>query len=112
MFAEVIKVDAKGRITIPAYVRILLDVNEGSKVLMSVDEEKGTIILRAFSEKWIRCTGTMSKDELIDIIGKSKIVNIKCISDTTNIDVYRCDIIVESRGDIGKAFKGLQCFNE
>ncbi|MEM1644368.1 MAG: AbrB/MazE/SpoVT family DNA-binding domain-containing protein [Ignisphaera sp.] len=110
VFTEVIKVDAKGRITIPAYVRLLLDVNEGSKVLMSVDEEKGAIILRAFHEKWIKCTGTMSKDELIDIISKLRIVNIKCVSDISDIDVYRCDIIVESSRNIDRIFKGLQCF--
>uniref|UniRef100_A0A7C4NM58 AbrB/MazE/SpoVT family DNA-binding domain-containing protein n=1 Tax=Ignisphaera aggregans TaxID=334771 RepID=A0A7C4NM58_9CREN len=112
VFTEVIKVDAKGRITIPAYVRLLFDVDEGSKILMSVDEEKGAIILRTFHEKWVRCTGTMGKEELIDIISKSNVISIKCVSDIANIGIYRCDLIAEIVEGMNEVHRGLQCLDE
>lgn len=112
VFTEIIRVDAKGRITIPAYVRLLLDVDEGSKVLMSVDEEKGSIIIRTFHEKWVRCTGTIGKEELIGIIRESNVISIKCVSDIANAGIYRCDLIVESMEGMNKGLKGLQCLDE
>jgi len=113
LIAEVVKVDAKGRITIPAYVRLLLNVDEGSKVLMHVDEERGVITLRSFQEKWVRCRGTLDRNELAALISRFKIVSLRCVNEAPGADdIYRCDLILESPSDIIEQSKNIYCFKD
>lgn len=112
MITEIVKVDAKGRITIPAYIRLLLNVDEGGKVLMSIDEEKGIIVLRAFQDQWMRCTGILSRNDLLTLMTNTKIVSIKCASDIDNIDMYKCDIVVAGDVRTHKLFEKLSCYRD
>lgn len=110
MITEVVKVDAKGRITIPAYVRLLLNVDEGSKIVLNVDEDKGVMVMRTFREDWVRCEGVISKQELVKILNEVKVIVIKCFD--SGLDEYRCDIVLEVKDSLKKVLGNLRCFND
>lgn len=112
MYAEVVKVDGKGRITIPSYVRLLLNVDEGSKVLMSVDEVRGTITLRVFQKGWVRCFDTLNRDELAELILKATVISFKCTSNAPNGESYECDMVIDSGSSHRDILKRINCFNE
>lgn len=109
MYTEIVRIDAKGRITIPSYIRLLLDLNEGSEILMDIDEDKGMIVLRAFRKEWIKCSGVLRKDDLIEIVMKTRVINIKCISNLDDGDVYKCNIVLESNGIPSNLIKNMHC---
>ncbi len=48
---ELVKVDSKGRITIPMIIREALDIHEGMTVLLIADKEKKEIILSPVPER-------------------------------------------------------------
>lgn len=112
MRTEVLKIDSKGRITIPSYVRLLLDVEEGGKILMQIDEVRGLIVLRAFHKNWSRCRGLIARHALFELLSRARVVSVSCIADLTNSDLYRCDIIVEGKEGMETALKDMRCVND
>mgnify|MGYP001772961550 CR=1 FL=1 len=112
MRSEVVKVDAKGRITIPSYVRLLLNVDEGSRVIMDIDELRGIIVLRTIDSEWMRCRGTMTKSEVAELMaGTTVVYSISCSSRDENVGLYECDIIVGSGKGIEKVVSKMKCFS-
>ncbi|MCC6055071.1 MAG: AbrB/MazE/SpoVT family DNA-binding domain-containing protein, partial [Desulfurococcaceae archaeon] len=40
MYSDVVKIDSKGRITIPSAIRLLLNMEEGDKMVLLFDEDE------------------------------------------------------------------------
>lgn len=111
MYTEIVKIDAKGRITIPSHIRLLLNFDEGRRIFMNVDEAKGIIILRAFNKKWFQCDGVLMKDQLIEIMAKAKIISIKCVNEIDNDNMYKCNIVLEYDKSLDKTLANIHCFD-
>ncbi|MEM4942854.1 MAG: AbrB/MazE/SpoVT family DNA-binding domain-containing protein, partial [Ignisphaera sp.] len=111
---EVVKIDGKGRITIPSYARLILDISEGSSVVMNVDEDRKVIEIRTLRDKAIDCLGIITKDDLIRLINKTDIISIKCICvDVQNCSLYRCSILMKNSNNVIQAIdnftKSVNC---
>jgi AbrB family looped-hinge helix DNA binding protein len=112
VISEVVKVDAKGRITIPAYVRLLLNIDNGGRVLMNVDEDKGVIMLKVFQENWTRCWGVLTKRELVKLFNEAKVIASRCFVLEGKHDEYRCDMVIEGKEVLGEVLGKLNCFSD
>lgn len=115
MYTEIVKVDAKGRITIPAYVRLLLNVDEGSRIVLNVDEDRGVLMLKVFRENWVKCEGVVNKSELVKILNNLKVISVKCFNLENEVNEYRCDMVLELEKIKNKHLdgipEGLNCYN-
>ncbi|MCI4435976.1 MAG: AbrB/MazE/SpoVT family DNA-binding domain-containing protein [Ignisphaera sp.] len=99
MYTEIVKVDAKGRVTIPSSVRLLLDIEEGDQLLLIVDEEHHAIKLQAFKNDSIVICKMMINAKSINEIFSSlanKIINFSCLCIDEACEAYRCKLVVPS----------------
>lgn len=101
MYTEVVKIDIKGRITIPSYARILLDINEGSNVIMNIDEDRRIIEIKPIIGKLTKCMiNSVNKNEFIRLFNEiDGIVSVKCVYENNNHDIYRCEILISNFND-------------
>ncbi len=83
MYVEVLRVDSKGRITIPAYMRLVLGIEPNSKVVAILDEERKVIELRVTEPGALFLCVSESVDvsELEALVHEyaSKLVSINCV---------------------------------
>jgi AbrB family looped-hinge helix DNA binding protein len=112
LITEVVKVDAKGRITIPAYIRLLLNIDDNGKILLKVDEDRGVITLRVFQENWIKCHGKLNKQELAKILNEVKVIALKCLSSENKFNEYRCDLVIDGKSSSEELLGNLNCFGD
>ncbi|MDK6027965.1 AbrB/MazE/SpoVT family DNA-binding domain-containing protein [Ignisphaera sp. 4213-co] len=112
MYADIVKVDVKGRITIPSALRLLLNIEEGDKLIILFDEDLQKIeIVSAKSSDLTLCTITSSLNkvlELLTAIGNNLIaMNCRCIDASCNR--YRCKLIISKNWFKMEKPKDLQC---
>lgn len=112
MYTEVVKIDAKGRITIPSYIRLLLNVDEGGKILMHVDEIRGMIMIRTFREEWARCKGILAKNDVVELMSRANIISINCVNEFSNREQFRCEIIAEGDSIPRDIAENIMCFSK
>ena len=101
MYTEIVKVDAKGRVTIPSSVRLLLGIEEGDQLLLIVDEEHHTIKLQTFKNGSIVICKMMINAKSINEIFSSlanKIISFSCLCIDRACEAYRCRLVVP--GDV------------
>jgi len=87
-----VKIDQKGRITLPSVIRILSGLNEGSEVLLIYDEGRVTIELIPIEDEIAECN-VVGSSELLILLSKFKIVSLSCVS-TSLGGVMHCDVKV------------------
>lgn len=64
------KVDSKGRITIPATLRLVLGIEEGSRLLLVADPDKMKIEIRIVPQNIVVEKRVINENELIDFLSK------------------------------------------
>ncbi len=96
MYVEVVKVDPKGRVTIPSYMRIVLGIESGSRVVLALDEERKVIEIRLVEPgPLFHCTNDSVKIDEIEYILKEygkNIVHVTCIS--RDNEHHTCRVLV------------------
>ncbi|MEM1541321.1 MAG: hypothetical protein QW101_02180 [Ignisphaera sp.] len=101
MYIEVVKIDGKGRITIPSYARLILDISEGSNVIMNVDEDRKVIEIRMLRDKVIECLGIITRDDMVRLISGVDLISVKCVcEDIQNCSLYRCNILLKNPDNV------------
>jgi len=90
---QTVKIDQKGRITLPSAVRILAGLDEGSEVLLVYDEGRVIIELVPVEDEIVECDVVGGAGELLVLLSKFRIVSLSCIS-TASKGVMHCDVKV------------------
>ncbi|MEM2221151.1 MAG: AbrB/MazE/SpoVT family DNA-binding domain-containing protein [Ignisphaera sp.] len=100
MFSEVVKVDSKGRITIPATLRLLLNISDGEKLILVFDEDSNKIELHLSKpNRTLFCSGVISRDTLLRLLKEYNMDIISCRCRDNHCDFYHCKIFVELSKD-------------
>ncbi|MEM0026835.1 MAG: AbrB/MazE/SpoVT family DNA-binding domain-containing protein [Ignisphaera sp.] len=112
MHADVVKVDSKGRITIPSTLRLLLDIEEGDKLILLFDEDTQKIeILGPGSNNPVICIAVNPLKNMLDIISDigNDLIAITCRRIDEEHGEYKCKIVLNKKAlELGKT-KGLKC---
>ena len=104
MYVEILKVDGKGRITIPSYMRIALGIEPNSRVILALDEERKVIEVRICEPGTLfTCIGEgIGMEDLETVIKeyRDKIVAISCakVSDKATCKLLVKDEPIEIEG--------------
>ncbi len=110
-FHENVKIDSKGRITIPAYIRLALGIESGDKLLLIAYPDRGSIEIRKIYEDAFSCSGTIGINDFIALLRTLSTNNIKIYAITCTVsgdgEEYRCSLVVSS--DISANTRGLYC---
>lgn len=113
MFSEVVKVDGKGRITIPAALRLLLDINDGEKLVLVYDENSDKIEIHLSRRgSSIFCSDIVSRGALLELLEKFRVNAISCRCRDHQCAFYHCKIIIsidEKEGIFSKALPNIKC---
>ncbi len=111
MIMETVKVDSKGRITIPASIRLLLDINDGDTILLSVDEDSYRIELKIFKNNTLYlCKGQLDRQILLEMLKKLKIVSLKCRCIDDECQQYKCETYIDMIQKDNLNISGMNCF--
>ena len=99
MYVEIARIDAKGRITIPSYMRLVMGLESGSRVFMVYDEDRGVIEIRLVKPgELFLCTsefvGVEDLKKLLDEYGLH-IQTISCIRSNDG-DGLKCRVLVDT----------------
>lgn len=70
MYEEIVKVDSKGRITIPATLRLVLGIEEGSKLLLVADPDNMKIEIKVVPQNIVFEKRVINENELINFLSK------------------------------------------
>jgi len=93
---EIVRVDQKGRITIPAYARILLGLDPGDRVLMHVDPDRLTISLTLIPKDTpvYRCSMEGDLSSVLAAINAvmNSIVAISCVRTSIQAKNVKCSV--------------------
>jgi len=93
---EIVKVDQKGRITIPAYARILLGLDPGDRVMLHVDPDRLTINMTLLprDSPIYKCVAEVSERDLVNIVSNliTSILALNCIRPSTQSRDLKCTI--------------------
>jgi AbrB family looped-hinge helix DNA binding protein len=114
MFSEIVKLDSKGRVTIPATLRLLLDIKEGEKLVLIFNEDGNKIeIYLPKINNTLLCDDEISKDILLELLRKFKVNAFKCRCIDNHCDVYRCKIFIEldEHDESIKKFLDIKCMD-
>lgn len=101
MIGELVKVDLKGRITIPATIRLLANINEGDSLLLTYDELSHKIVIHVMGEgEFMFCSGSLGSELLVSVIksGGASWFTCKRAGETFN-----CKLIM--RRELGESFR-------
>ncbi|ADM27000.1 transcriptional regulator, AbrB family [Ignisphaera aggregans DSM 17230] len=112
MIMETVKVDSKGRITIPASIRLLLDINDGDTILLSIDEDNYRIELKIFKNNTLYlCKGQLDRQTLLEMLEKLKVVSLKCRCIDDECQQYRCESYIDTTQRNNLDIDGMNCFS-
>ncbi len=113
MFSDVVKVDSKGRITIPAALRLLLNISDGEKLILIFDENSNKIEIRLPKPgNTLMCNDVIDKNTLLEIIKKFNANIISCRCKDDHCSLYYCRIFIElndNKNEFIKRFPGVRC---
>jgi len=70
LYEEIVKVDSKGRITIPATLRLILGIEEGSKLLLIADPDSMKIEIKVVPQNIVIEKRVVNENELIEFLSK------------------------------------------
>ena len=103
---EKVKVDFKGRITIPLYIREILGLFEGSSVIIEADPDSRTLKITPleyrgsiyYLEVWLENISSLDKiiPDILSINGVNEILDLKCIK---YLKGYKCMFTVSMDPD-------------
>lgn len=96
---EVVKVDSKGRITIPLTIREALDIHEGMTVLLIADREKKEIILSPVPKRAQLVELSIEVEDRPGVLAEIA----KELADK-GIDIIATRCIVIRRGELGECY--------
>jgi len=96
---EVVKVDSKGRITIPLTIREALDIHEGMTVLLIADREKKEIILSPVPERAQLVELNIEVEDRPGVLAEIA----RELADK-GIDIIATRCIVIRRGELGECY--------
>lgn len=112
MYADVVRVDSKGRITIPSTLRLLLNIEEGDQLVLLFDENTQKIeILGPGANNPVVCVTADSLENVLDIISNigNDLIGVTCRRVGEEHGEYKCKIVINKKAlESGKA-KGLKC---
>ncbi|ABN70058.1 transcriptional regulator, AbrB family [Staphylothermus marinus F1] len=96
---EIVKVDSKGRITIPLTIREALDIREGMTVLLIADKEKKEIIVSPIPERAKLVELSIRVEDRPGVLAELT----RELADR-GIDIIATKCIVLKRGEIGECY--------
>ncbi len=96
---ELVKVDSKGRITIPLTIREALDIHEGMSVLLIADREKKEILLSPVPERAKLAELSLSVEDRPGVLAEIT----KVLADK-GIDIIATKCVVIRRGELGECY--------
>ncbi|MEL9940080.1 MAG: AbrB/MazE/SpoVT family DNA-binding domain-containing protein [Ignisphaera sp.] len=112
MYADVVRVDSKGRITIPSTLRLLLNIEEGDQLVLLFDESTQKIeILGPGTDNPVVCITANPLENVLDIISNigNDLIAVTCRRIDEERGEYKCKIVLNKKAlELGKA-KGLKC---
>jgi len=112
MIMETVKVDSKGRITIPASIRLLLDINDGDTILLSIDENNYRIELKIFKNNTLYlCKGQLDRQLLLEMLKKLKVISLKCRCIDDECQQYKCETYIDVIQKDNLDISGMNCFD-
>jgi AbrB family looped-hinge helix DNA binding protein len=96
---EIVKVDSKGRITIPLTIREALDIREGMTVLLIADKERKEIIVSPIPERAKLVELTFRVEDRPGVLAE-----ITRVLADHGIDIIATKCIVLKRGELGECY--------
>jgi AbrB family looped-hinge helix DNA binding protein len=96
---EIVKVDSKGRITIPLTIREALDIREGMTVLLIADKERKEIIVSPIPERAKLVELTFRVEDRPGVLAE-----ITRVLADHGIDIVATKCIVLKRGELGECY--------
>uniref|UniRef100_A0A7C5UWC6 AbrB/MazE/SpoVT family DNA-binding domain-containing protein n=1 Tax=Ignisphaera aggregans TaxID=334771 RepID=A0A7C5UWC6_9CREN len=95
-------------LTIPATLRLLLDIKEGEKLVLIFNEDSNKIeIYLPKISNTLLCDDEISKDILLELLRKFKVNAFKCRCIDNHCTIYRCKIFIELDEHGGESIKKL-----
>ena len=114
MYSDIVKVDSKGRITIPSAIRLLFGVEEGDKLILLIDEEEQKIELRNIkTSNLVICRMVDNLGNVIESLSKisGNVIAFNCRCYDASCSKFKCRFIVEEKILRGLSNSNLQCFS-
>ncbi|MCD6196080.1 MAG: ACT domain-containing protein [Staphylothermus sp.] len=96
---EIVKVDSKGRITIPLTIREALDIHEGMTVLLIADREKKEIIVSPIPERAKLVELNLRVEDRPGVLAE-----ITRVLADKGVDIIATRCIVIRRGELGECY--------
>lgn len=96
---EIVKVDSKGRITIPLTIREALDIREGMTVLLIADKEKKEIIVSPIPERAKLVELTIRVEDRPGVLAE-----LTRELAERGIDIIATKCMVLKRGELGECY--------
>lgn len=111
MITEIVKIDSKGRITIPASIRLLLDINDGDIVLLSTDEDSYRIELKIFKNNTLYlCRGQFDRQLLLEVLKKLRVISLRCKCIDNDCQQYKCETYIDAVQKDNLDISNINCF--
>jgi AbrB family looped-hinge helix DNA binding protein len=96
---EVVKVDSKGRVTIPLTIREALDIHEGMTVLLIADRDKKEILLSPVPEKARLIELNIMVEDRPGVLAE-----ITRVLADNGVDIVATKCVVIRRGELGECY--------
>ncbi len=94
LLSEVVKLDSKGRVTIPAAMRLALGLEVGDRVLLVMDPERMSIEIR-FLKDVESCSIEIEKDRFVELV-QSFLKDIYALSCVDREGIMRCRFLASA----------------
>ncbi len=94
VYEEVVKLDSKGRVTIPASLRLLLGLEEGSRLLLIADPDNLRIEIRIIPQDVTIERIVVKENELAEIVSKyaNTMYSMSCYRRSD--DTFQCRVVI------------------
>jgi AbrB family looped-hinge helix DNA binding protein len=114
MYSDVVKIDSKGRITIPSAIRLLLNMEEGDKMVLLFDEDELKIeLLSTKATNVIVCKLLDDFKNVVEMLKKlsNGVIAFSCRCYDTSCNKFRCKFILEEKALKSSNNMSLQCLS-
>jgi|UniRef100_A0A7J3YUQ0 looped-hinge helix DNA binding domain, AbrB family len=114
MYSDVVRLDSKGRITIPSVVRLLLNVEEGDKLVLLFDEEGSKIELRiAKANNVVTCKMQDSIRNIVELLSKvgNDVISFYCRCYDASCNKFKCKFVLKEKIVKSLDSNNLECFS-